>query len=99
MFRYVRTAQVAPGKAPKAIEHGQRVAAHLRDVHGTTISFGHEVGGQVGRVYWVSEHEDMAALGTMMEALEADEAFGELMDSGVDNYMAGMTQDRIIRYF
>ncbi len=93
--RFVRKARVVRGKVGEAMAFGTEVAAHWQETYGTTLTWGVEVGGDVGMMYWFADHADMAALEAEILASMQNEATSELLAGGIDLF-EGPTTDRIV---
>jgi hypothetical protein len=100
MYRFTRTAVALPGQGPASMEFAGRIASHITLNHGVEVSFGLEIGGQVGRVYWYSDHESLAAFEELNAGLMQDEAVSAMVsDAAGDLFIAGETYDTLVQIF
>ena len=93
MIYHARTAMIAPGKAPEAMEFGKKVVAYAKSKHGLTVTFMTQVGGPVGRVGWLTGYESLGAYEQAWAKLMADPGWVKLLKAGPTLFAAGQTQD------
>jgi len=93
--RFMRKSRVARGKTGEALAFAADIAAHWEETYGTKLTWGFEVGGDVGTLYWFADHASMAALETEMMASMNNDATSKLLDEGTDLFQTS-PQDKII---
>ena len=93
--RFMRRAKVARGKGNEARAFAAEISAHWEETYGTHVTWGLEVGGDLGTMYWFSDHDSMANLEAEMMASMANEHTSKLQTDGADLFH-GITKDKII---
>ncbi|HSF86218.1 MAG TPA: hypothetical protein VLG28_11275 [Acidimicrobiia bacterium] len=94
-LRFMRKAHVARGKGDEAMAFAAEISAHWKETYGTELTWGFEVGGEWGTLYWFSDHDSMANLEAEMMASMANEETGKRLAEGADLF-EGRTEDRLI---
>ncbi len=97
MIRWVRTAQIAPGKLAHAMAFAKDICAYVESVTGTKVNFFVQHGGPYGRVCWQSDFDGLGAYEKQFGQLQSDEVFGQkVAEAGVDGlFIAGQDLDSI----
>ena len=95
MYKWSRSALIAQGKAPEAMEFATRVAGYVSENY-IPVQVGVELAGQFGRIYWFSEPESAAQWEQNNLALLTDEAFQKLVNDAGDLFIAGETKDTLV---
>lgn len=98
MYKFNRSALIAQGKAPEAVEFAGKVAAYISEHH-VPVQVGMETAGQWGRIHWFSEPESAAHWEQVNLALLADEDYQALVASAGDLFVAGETHDILVMLF
>lgn len=93
--RFMRKSRIARGKADEAIAFAADIATHWKDTYNTEVTWGFELGGDVGTLYWWADHESLAAYETEMMASMANEETNKLLNDAIDLFQAS-PQDKII---
>lgn len=97
MIRWVRTAQIGPGKQADAMAFAKDICAHVESVTGTKVNFFVQHGGPYGRVCWQSDFDGLGDYEKQFGQLQSDEVFGrKVAEAGVDGlFIAGQARDSI----
>lgn len=93
--RFMRKAQVARGKGQEAQAFAADISAHWEETYGTHVTWGFEVGGEVGTLYWFSDHDSLASLETEMMASMVNSETQKLLAEANDLF-ATAAQDKLI---
>ena len=64
--RFIRKARIKSGKRDEALSLMADNVAHWQDTYGVEASWGFELGGDVGTVYWMSDHDSLASFEALM---------------------------------
>ena len=86
MIRWVRTAQIAPGKPADAMAFAKDICEHAESVTGTKVNFFVQHGGPFGRVYE-----------KQVGQLQSDEEFGRMVTKAgaARLFIAGQARDSL----
>ena len=93
--RFMRKNQIVRGKSDEAIAFANDIAAHWEETYGTKLTWGFEIGGDVGTLYWFADHASLADLETEMMASMNNDATNKLLGESVDLF-DGAPKDKII---
>ena len=96
MYRYSRSAVVAQGKGPEAVEFAVRIAAHVT-AHHNPVAVAHELAGNPDRIHWFSEYENLTDWERVGDALRADDAYRQMLIEAGSLFVAGATKDSLLR--
>lgn len=97
MIRFVRTANIAPGKQGDAIVFAKQIVDYISKNLGVKLEVLLPIGGNANRIAWRAEHTNLAALEELVTRSAADAKYGELVKSGSSNFIAGSIHDSIWR--
>lgn len=93
---WTRTAEIAWGKEPQAIEWGIRIMKYLNDTYpgqpGEVLT---NIAGKLGEIHWVRKHESLAEMEEYSSRLDGDEKFQALVKEMVDGRFLGAATDRL----
>ena len=64
--RFIRKARVQDGKRDEAIAFASDSAVHWKETYGVEASWGFELGGETGTMYWMSDHDSLASFEALM---------------------------------
>ena len=98
MYRFVRSVRAQPGKQAEALQWAKEIAQHLGQRHGLETRVMVEVFGEVGRLFWVSDHEDLAAIERRRGQLAEDQELTALINRGVELVVGETLHDRLLRH-
>lgn len=65
--RFIRKARVKAGKRDEAISLMADNVAHWKDTYGVEATWGFELGGEVGTMYWMSDHDSLATFESLIQ--------------------------------
>jgi hypothetical protein len=97
MILMTRSVGIAKGKNAGAIAQAKAVAEYLKANMGLELHVGVPIGGNPMRVTWAGRYDSMAQMEEIMEKMAGDAAFQELVAKGLDNYVEGSMEDRIMK--
>lgn len=97
MIRFVRTAQIGPGKQADAMAFAKDICAYVESVTGTKVNFFVQLGGPFGRICWQSDYDGLGDYENQFGKLQSDEGYGrKVAKSGADGlFIAGQTRDSL----
>ncbi len=97
MIRWVRTAQIGPGKQADAMAFAKDICAYVESKTGTKVNFFVQHGGMFGRVCWQADHDSLGAYEEQFGRLQSDEGFGQkVAKAGADGlFIAGQGRDSL----
>ena len=97
MIRWVRTAQIGPGKQADAMAFAKDICAHVESVTGTKVNFFVQHGGPYGRICWQSDFDGLGDYQEQFGRLLSDEGFGQkVAKAGADGlFVTGHTRDSL----
>lgn len=93
--RFIRKARVAEGKRDEAVEFATEVAAHWEETYGKPVTWGFEIGGDNGMMYWMADHDSLAALEQEMMT-SMDNAETNKLLAGAVGLFATPPQDKLV---
>lgn len=96
MIKLIRTAQVASGKGPHAVMFAQDIINVANDVMGTDFQVYTQLGGTVGKVSWVGDFDDMAAMEAAIAKLNSSEEYIQMGIEGSHFWVEGSIHDTIL---
>lgn len=99
MYKWSRTAMVAPGKGTKAIEFAVEVADYVEQQTGLAIQTGAELAGEWGRIHWFADPENAAQWESVNVQLAMDETYKKMIDESGDLFIGGMTKDTLVMLY
>lgn len=97
MINFYRSAMVAPGKMPQAIEFAKKIAAFVKKLNGTDLKVGTPVGGNPNRIGWSASYEGLGAMEAAMSKMTSDPKYWDMVNKGSDLFIAGSIRDEIWR--
>lgn len=92
---FMRKARIADGKRDEALAFAADITDHWNETYATNVTWGLEVGGDVGTVYWMTDYESLAAMEIVMQASMVNEETRKRTREGVGLF-ATPPQDKII---
>ena len=97
MIRLIRSAQTVRGKQMEAIAWGQQIVDFLNQKYPeTTVQVFVSRFGQLGRIEWHLDFEDLAALDAYMQRMQADETYQQRAQAAMDLFVQGSVHDRLV---
>ncbi len=95
-IRFTRTRNIRAGKGSEAIALGLRMRDYFLETHGVEASFGVQVGGPMGLVFWYMDFDDWDHFSEIGTAIWADERYVALEAEGDDVFLQG-GQDTVVQ--
>ncbi len=97
MIRFVRTAQIGPGKQADAMAFAKDICAYVESVTGTKVNFFVQQGGPFGRICWQADYDGLGDYEQQFGQLQSDEGYGRKVDkAGKDGlFIAGQGRDSL----
>ena len=86
---------MAPGKGREVNAFAAEISQYVEENFGTKVTWGGQVGGGTGNVYWFVDYDDMAHLQRGMEWSWTDEGYLELLTGAADLF-DGYGNDTIV---
>ena len=75
MVRWTRSARIAPGKEPQAIQWAKELHDWMRKKYGSQLSVYMDCFGEVGTIRWFEDFENLAAVEKRMQQVMADQEY------------------------
>jgi hypothetical protein len=97
MITWVRSAAIAPGKAPDAIAFVKKAAKLIEDKHNTKIVVSRPLAGNPTRIFWYSQHADLPAYEREHQAINTDREFLAILGETSSFFIGGTTHDEILQ--
>jgi hypothetical protein len=97
MIRFQREARVARGKEQEAVAWAKQISDFLNQkfpeaqVQTFTSRF-----GSMGRVYWMADLPDLAALDAYQQQIAEDEEYWKLIAKSNDLFIEGSIEDTVV---
>ena len=95
MFTFVRTGSHAPGKTHEAMTFAHQVAKMVEAKVGIKNTIMVPIGGNPGRISWVSSYDNLAAFEAASLKLLADADYMKLTESSMPYFMPGSWHDEL----
>ena len=97
-FAAIVTATVAPGSFVEGITLGVEIAQKAKEIAGRPTLFGQATTGTYGEVGWITLYDSIEQVQAAEEAINADAAFAELIDTKASKaYLPGEARQLIAR--
>ena len=98
MVRWTRSAQIAPGKDPQAIQWAKELTDWSNKKYGGQLGVYMDCFGEVGTLRWSADFDNLAALETRMQQIMADQEYWQrvsqaptlLQGTGFDTVMVAL---------
>ena len=97
MILFTRSVGIAHGMQAGAIAQAKTVADFINKNYGMELYVGLPIGGNPLRITWAGRYENLAAMEDMFDKLAGDADYGALIAKGLDNYVSGTMEDRILK--
>jgi hypothetical protein len=96
MVRFERSARIAQGKLLEARKWAQEVTAYANSNHpeGKLLVFSQRF-GNIGRVSWQADFEDIAALDRYQQSFDTDEGYWALLGKSTALFVEDSIQDTV----
>ena len=93
--RFIRKARIADGKRDEALAFAAEVSDHFTETYGPKVTWGLEVGGDTGTIYWMADHESLATYEESMRASMVNAETNKILDQAVGLF-ASPSQDKLV---
>jgi hypothetical protein len=96
MVRFERSARVARGKLLEARQWAQEVTDYANKNHpeGKLQVFSERF-GNIGRVSWQADFEDLAALDRYQKSFDTDQGYWALLNKGTELFVEDSVRDNV----
>ena len=98
MYRFVRSLRVQPGRQVEGLAWAKEIAEHFGRRYSLELRVLVEVFGDAGTLYWVSDHEDLAAIERLMGQMVQDQELAAIVNRGAELSVGGTLHDRLLRH-
>jgi hypothetical protein len=96
MIKYIRSARIAPGKAPEAVAFAKEIADYVNKLLGTNFEVYVQFGGAVGTLSWIGDYDDMAGMEVATNKLNSDKGYAIKARENTDFWIVGSFHDTIL---
>ena len=97
MITWIRSATIAPGKTGEAFAFVRSATKLIKHKHNIMIAVGRPIAGNPNRVFWRSEHADMAEYEADHRKISTDGEFLQIMREAGPCFVAETTHDEILQ--
>ncbi len=91
----IRKARIADGKRDEALAFAAEATDHYTETYGLNVTWGLEVGGDVGTIYWFADYDSLAAYEAVVQAAMVNAATNKMLDQAVGLFESP-AQDKIV---
>ena len=96
MVRFQRSAQVARGKLREARQWAQGVTDYANSNHPEAeLQVFSERFGNIGKVSWQADFDDLAALDQYQQSFETDQGYWALVNKSTELFIEGSLNDTV----
>ena len=97
MIRWTRSAQIASGKFPQAVQFAKEIADYSNKKYKTQTSVYMDSVGEFGRIRWFCDFTDFAAWEKIGGQLMADQEYLKKVNQAADLFVHGSVFDTVMR--
>lgn len=98
MFRLRRSGTVSRGKALEARQWAKEVTEYVNENYApVSAQVYSEIFGDLGKVHWYIDYEDLATIEMYSARLLADEGYQVLLSKAADLFVEGSIRDTLIQ--
>jgi len=98
MYRLQRTGNISRGKALEARQWAKEVAEYINKHYApVSVQAYSEIFGDIGRVHWYADAEDLATIEGFNAHLLMDQGYQALINKSTDLFVEGSIHDRLIQ--
>ncbi len=98
MFRFHRTARISRGKLPDGVQWAKEVAGYINTKYApVSVQAYAEVFGDIGKIHWYADYEDLATVERINAQLQADQGYWALLGKAADLFVEGSVHDTLIQ--
>lgn len=95
MITFIRTASIAPGKAPGAVAFGLEVVKLVKQSHNVTLHMNRPIAGNPNRLAWTMTLASLAEFETATNAILVDPKYQELLATAAELFVADTIHDEV----
>lgn len=95
MMMHIRTASIAPGKVPEALDFARQAIALIRERTGVEVRVTTALGGDQSRLALFAQFDALGAYETQMARLADDPRWQTLLSANAGTFLPGSAHDRI----
>ena len=95
MVRWTRSARIAPGKDPQAMQWAKELTDWIRKKYGSQPGVYMDRFGEAGTVRWFEDFENLAALEERMQQIMADQDYWQRVSQAPTLFQGG-TFDTVV---
>jgi len=97
MITFYRTVVVAPGKLNSALAFAREVSGFVKSKTGKEVKIAMPIGGNPNRIGWMAQYENLAGFEEVMNKLNNDAKYQELLASAAGNWVPNTLKDELWR--
>ena len=97
MISFVRSADLALGKAMEAMTFASDIAKVVEKLAGVDVTVMTPIGGNPNQVVWHVAYENLGALEAAQATLMANEEYMAMLAGAADLFLPGSIWDRILK--
>ena len=94
--RFYRTGVAAPGKSSEAMAFAAEIAEYFTATFGVAVTWGVQIGGTYGTVYWFADYDDLAHFEAVNGQQIGDQQYMEKVARGEQLFVAGLGGDTLV---
>jgi hypothetical protein len=98
MVRWMRTAQIAIGKAMPAIGWSKEIAEFVKKYEGvSSVDVFLDIFGELGTIRWIVDYEDLATLEKVEKQIMEDQEYWQRLEKTKEFFVESKAHDIILR--
>jgi len=98
MVRWMRSAQIAPGKYLQAMEFAKEISEFSQKYEGaSSVGVFLDSFGSVGTIRWFVDYENLASFEKISDQIMADPEWFKKIEEATDLFIEGNTYDEVMR--
>lgn len=98
MFRFHRTGHASRGKFLEALQWAKEVAEYINTNYSpVSVQAYSEVFGDLGKVHWYADYEDLATIERINAQLQTDQGYQAMIKKSENLFIEGSGQDTLIQ--
>ncbi len=86
--RFTPTAVIDAGKRDEALAFAAEVSSYVEEHFGTTVTWGLQLGGTLGKIHWYADYENLADYEKLLGQSMSDEGYLKLVKPVGDLFVA-----------
>jgi hypothetical protein len=98
MIRWTRSVRISSGKdLPRAMQWAKEIAEFVNKKHKIQVSVYVDSFGELGRIRWFCDYEDLAALEKVGNRLNTDQEYWQRVSQASEFIMQGSAYDTVMQ--